>query len=224
MLLRLSFLVVNEVRIPANNDWVMFTLLGCAFVLIFMMISLQRDASVKEFLAQEFTVSANVFLSWLVTSFVFATLLSVLLSQFIPFVPKFFSEYPVFGYQVNKFGYTFLVVLLYYFIRAVFTYFFYQSSGAGRRWAVFYFTVTKLYFVLSLLLIIMCIINFYFPVDRKVAFPIYVGMLVVLFVFKLFYYLFHKNQILPKEWYYKFLYICTLQIIPLLVLWKLLFF
>ncbi|MBE2274452.1 MAG: DUF4271 domain-containing protein, partial [Flavobacteriales bacterium] len=27
-----------------------------------------------------------------------------------------------------------------------------------------------------------------------------------------------------KKWYYKFLYICTLQIIPVLVLWKVLFF
>ncbi|TQE61297.1 DUF4271 domain-containing protein, partial [Leptospira interrogans] len=36
-------------------------------------------------------------------------------------------------------------------------------------------------------------------------------------------YIFHNQPILPEKWYYKFLYICTLQIVPVLVLWKFLF-
>ena len=44
------------------------------------------------------------------------------------------------------------------------------------------------------------------------------------FLFKQIYYILHSSNILPQKWYYKFLYICTLQIVPVLVLWKLLFF
>ncbi|MDO5616201.1 MAG: DUF4271 domain-containing protein, partial [Cruoricaptor ignavus] len=45
-----------------------------------------------------------------------------------------------------------------------------------------------------------------------------------LFSFKILFFTFNKNYILPKEWYYKFLYICTLQFAPLFALSKLLFF
>ena len=219
-----TFLIINQIRIPENNEWVIFILLGCAFIYIFMMLWLQRDSSVKEFLFQEFTVSANNLLSWVITSLVFSLLAATLFSQYIPTVPEFISKRDLFGFQLNKFGYTFTVLILFYFIKSVFTYFYYQATGSGRKWAVFYFTTTKLYFIWSLVLIGVCIMHYYFAVNRKEAFPFYILFFAIIFIFKLFYYIFHRSKILPKEWYYKFLYICTLQIIPILVLWKLLFF
>ncbi|WP_232815864.1 DUF4271 domain-containing protein [Chryseobacterium capnotolerans] len=73
-------------------------------------------------------------------------------------------------------------------------------------------------------MIILCVTHYYFPIDRNKIFPYYFFFFAFVFIFKVFFYLFHKNKILPEKWYYKFLYICTLQIAPLLLLWKLLFF
>lgn len=188
------------------------------------MYSLQRGISVRDFLIQEFTVSANGFLSWLITTSVFSVLLSVIISQYIPFVPKLMTSYSILNIQPNKFGYTLGVILAFYLLKAILTYFFYQATGTGRKWAIFYFTNTKFYFVWSLVLMVLCFILFYTPINRSEFFVYSIILMSISFIFKIFYYLFHKNEVLPKEWYYKFLYICTLQIIPLLVLWNLLFF
>jgi hypothetical protein len=51
----------------------------------------------------------------------------------------------------------------------------------------------------------------------------YAFSMLMMFLAKCIFELFHKEPILPKEWYHKILYICTLQILPLLVLAKLLF-
>ncbi|WP_259112891.1 DUF4271 domain-containing protein [Chryseobacterium sp. JUb7] len=222
--LLLSQNFTNHVRIPENNDWVIFILLGCIFLFIFMMNVIERDANLKDFLLQKYFDASNNLPSWVITSCVSALTLAVLLSQYIPTVPKYVADLQIMGYQMNKFGYTLTVVVLFYLLKSSFGFLFYQSIGDGKKWPVFYFTSTKFYFILSFLLIILCVTHYYFPIDRSKIFYYYLLFFSFVFIFKVFFYLFHKNNVLPEKWYYKFLYICTLQIAPLLLLWKLLFY
>ncbi len=218
-----SLLFINELRLAENHDWVIFILIICAFLYLFMMISLQRDASIKSFLLQSFEDSSNGFASWIITGMVTSFTLSILISQYIPFVPKSVNDLQLFGYQLNKFGFVFVSVLFFYISKAVLTFFFFESIGSTKKWSIFYFTGTKFYFIFSLVLLVFCILNFYFNFSRESLFSVLILFLTSAFIFKILFYLLHQNKILPQQWYYKFLYICTLQIAPLLVLWKLFF-
>ncbi|WP_228458337.1 DUF4271 domain-containing protein [Chryseobacterium hagamense] len=201
-----------------------FILLGCIFLYLFMMNVVEREANLKDFLLQKYYDSSNNLPSWVITSCVIILTLSVLISQYVPTVPKFVADLRILGYQLNKFGFCLMAVILFYLVRTSLGFLFFQSIGDGKKWTVFYFTAAKFYFVLSFLLIILCVMHYYFPVDRNEMFLYYLFFFSFVFIFKVFFYLFHKNKILPAKWYYKFLYICTLQIAPLLLLWKLLFF
>ncbi|WP_417428740.1 DUF4271 domain-containing protein [Halpernia sp.] len=188
-----------------------------------MLISLQREASLKDFLSQSFENSSNIFLTWGITSIVFVTLLSVLISQYIPFIPNYIQDRSFFGFELNKFGFTFLSVSVFYLLKSVLTYFYFYAVRNQKKWQKFYFIATRFYFLIAILLFVGCIQIYYFPQNRLETFQTYSFLFVLIFIFKNFFYLFHNSKILPKNWYYKFLYICTLQIIPLLVLWKFLF-
>lgn len=212
------------VRIAQQNDWVVFIIIGCIFLYIFMLISLQRDSSVREFLLQKFPDSSNTFLSWLTISIVFSLLLATFISPYIPTVPKKVTQLQLFGYELNKFGFTFSAIAGFYVLKTVLSYLFFAGTGSLKKWPVFYFTVSKLYFCVSVIIMILCIANFFYPIDQFRVLPYYSIAFVMVFLFKLSFYFFHKNDILPEKWYYKFLYICTLQIMPVLVLWKVLFF
>lgn len=188
-----------------------------------MLRSLRRESTVPEFLLQKFPDSTNNFLSWAIIGTVFCALFSVLISQYIPIVPKLIRSYNVLGYELNKFGFTFTAVVGFYLTRSLMTYLFFAGTGSGRRWDVFYFTSSKFYFIFSIVLLGMCIVEFYFPVHRGQLFSVYISIIGLIFISKIIYYLAHPAGMLPRQWYYKFLYICTLQIVPVLVLWRLFF-
>lgn len=211
------------VRIAEHNDWVIFTLAACIAALSLMLISLQREASLKEFLLQKIEDSSNIFLSWLIVSVVNVTLISVLISQFIPFIPEFIKPVSAFGLQLNKFGFTFITIAVFYFLKIAFTFFYFYSVRNQKNWQKFYFSATRFYFITAMLLVVACLQEFYFPLGRLQNLQLYVFFFAIIFVFKNIYYLFHNYRILPSIWYYKILYICTLQIIPLMVLWKFIF-
>lgn len=59
---------------------------------------------------------------------------------------------------------------------------------------------------------------YYFPIDKERALGCYLIIIGLLFFIKNILYIFHRDEPLPREWYYKILYICTLQILPLLAL------
>ena len=212
------------VRISDNNDWVAITLIACLFLYAFMFMFLLREISIKDFLLQKIEESNNIFLSWLITSFVFCVSLSILISQYIPIVPKWVSDVQIWGLELNKIGFTIICVFGFYLIKSFLSYLFYSGVGNLRKWTSFYFVATKFYFVLSFILIILCLSHYYFDIDKSKALHYYLLFLAFVFVFKNFFYLFRKNQILPLKWYYKILYICTLQIAPLFAIWRLLFF
>jgi len=73
------------------------------------------------------------------------------------------------------------------------------------------------------LLIMLNVAQFYVITDRDSFFMFSIILFLAMFIFKNIFYLMQPEAILPQKWYYKFLYICTLQIVPVLVLWKVLF-
>ena len=212
------------IRIVQQNDWVVIILVSCIFVYIFMLLSLRRDSSVTEFLLQKFADSTNNFLSWIIISLVFALVLSVFVSQNIPVVPQKISDFQFFGYELNKFGFTFVGISVFYFLKNILTYLYFAGTGAAKKWEVFYSIASKFYFCFSIVIMILCLIQYFYRFDKWVMFDVYLAVFAFAFLFKQIYYILHSSNILPQKWYYKFLYICTLQIVPVLVLWKLLFF
>ena len=71
-----------------------------------------------------------------------------------------------------------------------------------------------------MLIMVISILHYYLPLNTRLFFRIYLVVLIFAFVLKILYYLFNNQRILPKQFYYKFLYICSLQILPILVVWK----
>lgn len=211
------------VRIVQQNDWVVFIIIGCISLYVFMLLYLHRDSSVRVFLMQKLADSSNNFLSWLIVSAVFTLLLATLLSQSIPIVPKAVRDLSFFGYELNKFGYTLLVIIGYYGVKSICSYFFYAGTGSLKRWSLFQFTATKFYFTLSLVLMALCVYQYFYNSTDLQLFDYYFWGFLGVFIFKVFFYMLSPIQILPEKWYYKFLYICTLQFAPVLVLWRLLY-
>ena len=212
------------VRIVQYNDWVAFIITGGILLYIFMLLYLQRDSSVKVFLMQHYADSSNNLLSWLIISLVFTVLAATVISQSIPLVPKSITAFHFFGYELNKFGYTLLCVFLFYILRTFLSYIFYAGTGSLKRWSHFLFISAKFYFVFSLILMAACIYQFYYEPDRLQLFNGYLSGFAFMLLFKLLLYILSPDKILPERWYYKILYICTLQIVPVLVLWKALYF
>ena len=207
-------------------------LLGCTVLYLFLMNTLQRDASLRSYLLQDYSETSNIFQSWLVIGVINVILLAALVSQYIPVIPRSISNIQVFGLELNKMGFSILAISLFYLIRSTVSFLFFQSLGFGRRWNVFCYASSKFYLIITLLLVVLNFTNYFFGIDiegnfymidPRNALKFYLSFAVIVLLFKNIYYLFNKNEILPFQWYYKILYICTLQIAPVLALWKLLF-
>lgn len=212
------------VRITENNDWVVFILLGSILTYVLMLNYLHRESTVKEFLTQEISDSGNILPTWLVVSVVFCLSFSALVSQYIPIVPRMVNNFSVLGYSLNKFGFALIAVTAFYFLKIVFTFLFYSSIGQDRKWKSVNFVASRFYFVLSIFVMILVFVNYYFPIEKLKALQIFSFFFFVVFLFKIIFYFFNKNRILPNEWYYKILYISALQIAPVFALWRVLFF
>jgi len=211
------------VRIAEHNDWVVYCILGSIFIYIILLSVFQRDANVKDFLLLKLEDSNNLTPSWLIISIVKCLMTALLLSQFVPIVPKLFSI-DVLGFQINKFGFTFLALLSFDVIKNILTFLFYSSIGSGKNLKGLTLVSSKFYFLESIVFIIASFALYFFPVDLVKYFYFIIGMVIFSFFLKNLIYIFHNQSILPEKWYYKFLYICTLQIVPFLVLWKFLFY
>jgi len=215
---------LHLVRITEHNDWVVYCILGSIFAYIIVLSVFNRDANIKDFLTQKIEDSNNLTPSWTIISIVRSVMISLLLSQFVPVVPKFASDIQLFGIQLNKFGFTFLTVIIFDIIKNLLTFLFYSSIGNGKNLKGLALISGKFYFLESIGLIIAGFVLYYYPLDLVQYFYVIIIVLISLFVLKNLIYIFHNQAILPEKWYYKFLYICTLQIVPVLVLWKFLFY
>lgn len=182
-----------------------------------------KGESVWRYLSKTRAESSNNFPTWLVVSGVYLVVLSVLMSQYIPVLPRFADDIEISSWKINKMGVMLMILFSYYFIKSIITLIFYRTIQQTKRWLVLMFVAQRFYFVESLVLIALCTAHYYFPIDRAEAYVYYLILLIVFFVAKNVFYFFHKEESLPREWYYKILYICTLQILPLLAVWKFIF-
>ncbi len=212
------------IRITEHNDWVVYCILGSIFIYIILLSVFQRDANIKDFLMQKAEDSSNLTPTWLIVSVVRCVMIAVLLSQFVPVIPKHFSDIQLFGLQLNKFGFTFITLLLFDMMRNIMTFLFYSSVGSARNLKGLTLVASKFFFLETIAFIILGFVLYYYPIDLVRYFYGIICLLIGSFVLKNLIYLFHSQPILPEKWYYKFLYICTLQIVPVLVLWKFLFY
>ena len=210
-------------RFAEHNEWVFFTMIGCIFALLFMQIILHRYANLREFLLESYQDSSNILPTWLIISSVYITATSTLISQYVPVIPEPVAHWSFFGVSLNKIGFTISILVIFCLLKALLSFLFFASVGHAKTWPKFYFAASKFFFVLSIILIALNFGHYYFVTDPALALNIYLLYFGIIFIFKLFYYIFNKNAILPNQWYYKFLYICTLQIAPIFALWKLLF-
>lgn len=186
-----------------------------------MFRALHRGISLYNFLAQPFEDVNNVYLSWAVTTILHSVSFSILFSQYIPLVPKFITDYCSFlGIEFNKFGFMLTTVLVFYFLKNIITYFFFASVENLKNYAQYAHAAQKYYLVYSMVILIISVLHFYLPLDPRFSSKIYLGLAVFGLLLKILYYLFYSQPILPRQWYYKFLYICSLQILPILVVWK----
>jgi hypothetical protein len=215
---------MNLVRIVPQNDWVVLVIAGCIFLYIFMLTSLHRGYSVREYLLKKFQNSVNIFLSWLIISLVFCLVFSMLLLQYVEYIPYEIRNFGFEGYSINNFGFTFFTVLVFYLTKNLFTYIFFITTDSYKRWKIFYFMASKFYFVFSIILMILCVICYLYDIDKNIFLNIFSITIFLLFLIKQLYYSFNTRNILPQKWYYKMLYICTLQILPALALCKVLIF
>lgn len=190
-----------------------------------MFRTLHRDISLVEYITQPFENANNHFLSWFFTTILFSACFSIFFSQYIPVVPKYITDnLNFYGFVFNKFGFIFTSLLLFYLIKGGITYLFYGSIQELSKFGRYTFVAQKFYMVYSVVILIMSAILYYLPIDKQKLFIVGVLMVIFAFILKIAIYLFHNQRILPREWYYKFLYICTLQILPALVMWKFWFF
>lgn len=201
-----------------------FGIFGCIVALVLTFTYLNRESTLKEFFVQKKEDATNIFLIWMVISVVFCVQLTTLVSQYLPSVPELIDTLNVLGYTLNKFGYVFLVLGCFFLLRTVFTFFFYSSVNQMKNFNTLVFSVTRYYFVIGIVLMVFNFINYYILINKEFFLRFIFISLLSFFIFKQFFYLFNKNEVLPKQWYYKILYICTLQIAPLFAVWRLLFF
>ncbi|MDO4224577.1 MAG: DUF4271 domain-containing protein [Bergeyella zoohelcum] len=212
------------VRIVENNDWVIFIILATMFVFIVVLQYLQRTAGLKDFFLQAYEETANVFASWGLVSLVFVVLLAALASDFVLVLPKEIEQISLLGYSLNKMGYSLLVLSGFYLVRYLLTALFYLCTNDGERLSKLQFVSAKFYFIIASLLILGNFINYYLDINPILVQQVFPIATAVVIGFKVLFFIFNRNEILPKLWYYKILYICTLQFPPILAVWKLLFF
>ena len=209
------------IRIVEQHDWVIYCIVGIIMSYLILFKTLHRNISLAEFIMQPYENTNNNVLSWFFTTILFSLSFSVLFSQYIPVVPKFVAEnFSLLGVQFNKFGFLLTSLLLFYIVKNIIIYLFYGSIQELKKFGKYSFVAQKYYLIYSFVILALSIIHYYLSINKHKMFIFYVFVIIFGFLLKLSIYLFHNQRILPKEWYYKILYICTLQILPALLIWK----
>lgn len=217
--------ICELVRIVENNDWVIYSILAILVIYLLMSRVVNKGISLWHYLGSSREERSNISLNWVVIALSFIFIFSVFISQYIPIVPKFVKEnLAINGYSLNKLGFTFCTLLLFYFGKCIFSYFFFKCTLSIANWKFYIFQVNKFFVLLIILFSALSIMVYFFPINRLIAFDYFLILFGFLIIGKNAYLIFNKNPTFPHEWYYKILYLCTLQILPYLVIGKFLFF
>ena len=78
-----------------NHDWVTLLGLGVMYLILFNWV--QKEVSFREYLLQSYEEGQNNLLSWIFISCVFIVSQALLLTQYIPIVPRYVSDNDISG-------------------------------------------------------------------------------------------------------------------------------
>jgi len=160
----------------------------------------------------------NILMNWIVSGIVYVFVFSVLSFNYIYVVYDFIAEnFNLYGYILNKFGFAIVVCSLFYIVKGGFSYLFFIITGSKNKWRSYLFTINKFFYFANILICILIVIYYFYPIDQDIFFKLSTIFFILSFLFKIILLLTSSNNVLPKEWYYKFLYICVLQILPYLI-------
>jgi len=168
--------------------------------------------------------SGNTFTNWILSGCVYVLVLSVLLFNYISTIPDFITDnINFYGYSLNNFGFIFVVYSLFYIVKSVFSRIFFIFTGNKKRWKSHVFTTNKFFYFVTLLICLLIIIYYFYQIDQYSFFKLCTVFFILIFIVKIIFLITSSNKALPKKWYHKFLYICTLQILPHFAVWWFLF-
>lgn len=216
-------LFINVLRNDPSAEWVAWLLLGCLFILAGSFRLLYQHPTVWHYLKAPQVPSVNNLAFYVIVSGVCTALLAALLSGYVPLLPAWTDELRVAGIGLNPFGYTWWVLSLTDAVRVLLTFLLFSATGNAQRWAHFYYFMAKYQVVYSFPLLVLCIARYFFPVDVYHFGEILLITLGLSFIIKIALTLILRPEVLPSPWYYKLLYICTLQFSPVLLVAQLLF-
>lgn len=212
-------------RVVEDQDWIVYCLVAVVVLYILTSRLFNKGASLLQMLKSVPDETDHTYLNSIFITFAYILTLSVFISPFIPIVPEFVAnDLDINGYKLSKFGFTFISLLLFYPLKTVFSYLFYKATLSSKEWVFYVFSVNKYFIILTILFCGLTVAQYFYPVDSNLMFNYYIALLIFLFIGKQAYLAFNHYRTLPINWYYKILYICTLQILPYIAIGKFLFF
>lgn len=212
-------------RIVHNHDWVIFSLLSIGFLYAFTFRIFLREISLKNFFfPKEEHIFSNMFLVWFNFTIGYIVNLCISFSQLLPSTSRLVNEISYDDWILNKIGFSLLCITLFQLFKFILSFIFISNySDKKFLWKNFYFQSSRAILLQSIFLFGLNLLEFYGQIEKEIL------LYILIFVFGLFlfikccFFLFSRQSFLPNEWYYKILYICTVQILPEVIIWKFLF-
>lgn len=157
-------------------------------------------------------------------SCVYILLLSMLTYILVPERPWSVLSWDIFGYRPNIFGFCLMVYAAYFIFKFLLGRLLYGLSGSTRKFIYLQTFMLRWYLLTVPLLLILSFVyffHFYPNTNYNEAFRYF---LLGIFFIKLIGIVSLTQKVLPRNHYLKIVYLCTLQIMPVVVLIKVLFF
>lgn len=198
-----------------NLDWVIGILVITMLVLVVSKLIFSNHFYAIGNLEKFVDVNDNQQIFSLINQFIFALLLG---SLCVPYLTQDYDY--IFYLPITKAVIVAVILVLFFWLK-----FFFTSIGAYAFKAshnnTFNFRVSSYYRFYSVAVLWLSVLIFYFSNLPKL--PIFLGCIAVLIIVRAWQFVYRsKNQQeqISKNWYYNILYLCALEILPLLVLYK----
>lgn len=202
-------------RSVENLNWVIIMLMAALLVLVVSRILFTNHFYAIGSLEKFVEVNDNQQIFSLINQVLFAVLLGSL------FVPYLIEDYDlIFFKPITKAAAIAVILLLFFWIKSLFvvlgSYAFKLSYNNTHN-----FRVASFYRFYSVGVLWLAVLLFYFTdFSRLIIFGICLLILVLFRILNFTYQIKNQQEQISKNWYYNILYLCALEILPLLVLYK----
>lgn len=198
-----------------NLNWVIGVLVLTMLVLVISKLLFTNHFYAIGNLEQFVDVNDNQQIFSLINQFLFAILLG---SLCVPYLTQDYDY--IFYLPITKALMVGLTLILFFWLK-----FFFASLGAYAFKVThnntFNFRVSSYYRFYSVAVLWLSVLIFYFSNLPKLSiFLICIGILIIIRAWQFVYRTKNQQEQISKNWYYNILYLCALEILPLLVLYK----